>query len=130
MTLLLPMLLRWSMGSAENPTKAEMIAMPLEPHEIKAAHEAVETVKTIDLTIEWLGRNAPEELKKHGEKVRDIFGRNRLSQFTNEHLGEVVLCAVVNALLLSRREYVERANDIVKFPEPPCPVQVAQSESN
>lgn len=102
--------------------------MKLNQNQIRSAHQAVERVKSIDDTISWLGRDAPDKVAEHGKKARDIFGRNRMSHFLDSHLGEVILCAVINALLEKRGQEIATAADVVEFPDPPCPRQTVQPQ--
>lgn len=103
--------------------------MAFTPEDIRKAAELVQRVKSIDDTIRWLGQDAPDSVKDHGAKVRDIFGRNRMSYFTDSQLGEVVLCAVINALLDRRAASVSGIQETVEFPEPPCPRQRPQEQN-
>ncbi len=101
----------------------------LQPHDIKAACENIDRVKSIDGYIEYLGQHGPDNVDRYGEKVRHIIGQNIMGQFTDEHLGEVVLCAVVNALLDMRLQCVEDIDGIVDVSDPPCVRQVPSLQS-
>lgn len=92
----------------------------LTAHAIKGMQNAIETVRDIDATLESIhsgftnGNAGP-----WGSDVRDSFGRNRLSQFTHEDLGEIVAKAIVDALAKRRMEITKVFIDTVEFPEPP-----------
>lgn len=103
--------------------------MKLNTHQIESAHRAISKVKSIDKDIEWLGRDAPDKVADHGKSVRTYLGQNRMGHFTDDHLGEVVLCAVINALLDMRTEAISSAGDLVEFPDAPCPRQGVQPQS-
>ena len=95
--------------------------MKLQEHQIKAAAEALDRVREIDRTICRLGEVASDRAAEWGERTRNIFGRNLLTQFRNDVLGEIVLCAVINALLKKRAEVMGDHGDVVEFPDAPCP---------
>ncbi len=97
--------------------------MPLEPHDIKRAAQAVDAIESIDKIINWMAKDVDGCSDEWGQKVRDIFGRNRLHKFKNSYLGEVTFCAVINALLEERAEIFEDNKDVVELPSPPCPTQ-------
>ena len=98
--------------------------MKLSPQALTRAHDAVRRVESIDSDIKALGRNAPDKIKDYGEKTKSFMGRMFLGNFTDEHLGETVLCAVVNELLAMRKKTVDENSDIVDFSEPPCVTQI------
>lgn len=100
--------------------------MKMTPGQIRDAYTAVERVKSIDANIEWLGKDAPDRVTHYGEKIRHLFGQNRMGNFTDCELGETVLCAVINRLLEKREQEVAGARDVVDFPHAPCPRQVVQ----
>jgi len=104
--------------------------MKFDPHAIKAAATAVDRVKSIDVTIETMGRRFAESSCIYGEKIRNAFGRNILNQLTDEHLGNVVFCSIINALLADRESVINGYGDIVEFPDAPCPEQRAPSPQN
>ncbi len=92
--------------------------------QVNEAKNAVDRVQGIDKTVEWIGGRVEEESEAWGEKVkRDIFGQNCLTQFTHAQLGELVFCAVINALLFKRQMCINNHQDVVEFPDQPCPIQ-------
>ena len=98
----------------------------LDPQEIKDAAAAVDQVRSIDQTIKSLGDRVEGKADEWGSEVRSVLGRNAVSQFTNEHMGQVVFCAIVNALLQLREDTTEPYGHIVSFPAPPCSEQQPQ----
>lgn len=91
--------------------------------DIELAAQAIRRVAEIDKTIEWIVRDLEDTAGHWGSGVRDAFGRNRLSQMTNEQLGQMTFCAVINALLALRSELIEEWGELVEFSDPPCKVQ-------
>ncbi len=102
--------------------------MQIEPREIKAAASALEAVESIDRSIEWMGHDIEANVESYGEKVRNIFGRNRLSHLDHKDLGQIVLCAIINALLKLRNEKADEHSGLVLFPDQPCPEQFPQDD--
>ena len=94
--------------------------MKLTPEDIRAAHRALETVQSIDNDITALGRADTANLNALGKKVREVVGRNLTGHFTDERLGSVVHCAMVNELLRKRQDVASSASDLMEFPAPPC----------
>ena len=87
---------------------------------IKAMQNAIEKVRDIDATLESIHTGFTNgSTSNWGSDVRDSFGRNRLSQFTHEDLGEIVVKAIVDALAKRRMEITEVFIDTVEFPAPP-----------
>lgn len=101
--------------------------MKLEMEFIRRASQAGDEIRSIDRTIESMGRQIEANADTYGEKIRDIFGRNTFSQFRNSYVGEVAFCAIVNALLDKRAELVSEFSE-VEFTPPPCPRQTPNSE--
>lgn len=93
---------------------------PLAPYQIENASSAIRSVKSIDESIRNLCGRVESQADEWGSEVRSTLGRNIIGQFTNAHLGKIVFCAVVNALLQRRAETVAEHGDIVAFCEPPC----------
>lgn len=91
----------------------------LQPHQISAAHQALSKVKSIDDDIKWLVSDVPDKIAEYGEKFRIFLGRNRMDNFTNMELGDVVNRAVINALLVKRAEAIAKSGDLVEFPDAP-----------
>ncbi len=100
--------------------------MQMEPHEIKAAALAVDRVKSIDETIASLGRDLEVNAENCGGKVRDVLGRNLLHHLGTEHVGQIVICGVINALLRMRNDTAQEHSGVVLFPDQPCPDQFPQ----
>ena len=98
--------------------------MKLSQQALTRAHNAVRRVESIDSNIKSLRRNAPDKYKDYGEKTRFVMERMLLCDFTEEHLGKTVLCAIVNELLAMRKRAVDENSDIVDFNEPPCVTQI------
>ena len=98
----------------------------LPPHAIEKAQSNLNYVKLIDESITWLGKDAPDKVAAHGKAVRAQLGTNRLTQFLDDQLGEILLCAVINALLDRRADIVNGPPDFVEYPAPPCPRQTHQ----
>lgn len=103
--------------------------MKLEIEVIRRAASAADRIKDIDSTIRRMGESIENNAAKYGDSVRRIVGCNLLSQFTDSHLGEVVFCAIVNALLDERASIVVEFSDIVEFSPPPCPRQTPSSNT-
>ena len=103
--------------------------MKLSPQALTRAHDAVRRVESIDSNIKSLRRNAPDKYKDYGEKTRFTTGRVLLGDFTDEHLGETVLCVIVNELLAMRKRAVDENSDIVDFDGPPCTTQIVQPDT-
>ncbi len=92
--------------------------------DIEGAAQAVSRIKSIDDTIERLGRQNEINAAHHGEAIRRTFGQNILTQLRDEDIGKVAFCAIINALLLLREDEMENYGELVEFPPPPCPKQV------
>ena len=103
--------------------------MKLSPQALTRAHEAVRRVESIDSNIKSLRRNIHERTKDYDEKIRSAVERMLLGNFTDKHLGETVLCAVVNELLAMRKKTVDENSDIVDFSEPPCVAQIVRPDT-
>lgn len=99
--------------------------MPISARTVTAAADAVRHVKSIDDTIQSLRETPPARMAEYGDRVRNVFGCNRLSQFRDMSLGELILCSVINVLLAERRRITREFADIVDFAPPPCPEQTA-----
>jgi hypothetical protein len=102
------------------------VTMKLQPHQIEKAHQALERIRTIDTSLEWFVKHSETKPSEYGEKVRNMLGSNLMRDFTNQQLGEVVLCAVMNGLLKKREEIVAGHKDLMDFPDPPCSEQNAK----
>lgn len=94
--------------------------------QLEEAGQVMARVRQIDAAIEWLGRDAPDKVEGHGKALRLQLGRNRLPIFTDDKLGEIALCAVINAMLDERARLASLVEEVVKLPDPPCPRQVVQ----
>lgn len=92
-------------------------------NELQRLDERLRRISSADSTIARIGENLGGKSEAYGEAVRLAIGRNLLSQFTNERLGQIVGCAVINALLEMRNECAEEIEDRVEVPCAPCPVQ-------
>lgn len=103
--------------------------MKIEIEMLRRASSAADKIKSIDSTIKDMGNVIESNAQHYGERVRNIFGSNRLSQLTDSHLGEVVFCAIVNALLDERAGLVSEFADLVEFPKPPCVRQEPSAEA-
>lgn len=95
---------------------------PLTRKQIEEAGTAVDRVDRLDKTIEWIGQDI-DQAAEWGEKIRHVFGQNRLGQLTNEKLGQVVSMSIINALLMERAQHVAEHKAVVEFSDPPCPEQ-------
>lgn len=98
-------------------------AKKMTPNEIATCQQLLDRIKGLDETIRSIGDAVDGEANEWGEKNRDAFGRNRLSQFTNEHLGQVVAVGIVNALLDEREACAQEISEFVDVADPPCPKQ-------
>jgi uncharacterized protein YcbX len=92
---------------------------------------ATDRIRSLDETTRWLANDLEDsdDTTRWGEKVRDIFGRNRLSQWRNEFLGQAVACAIINELMQQRAEIVQEVGDDVECPPPPMPLQHPDREN-
>lgn len=84
--------------------------------EVRIAANAIRAVKNIDDTIEGLTSQIDRGANTLGDKVRTEVGRNLLSQFTDDYIGEVVITALINALLKRRQNLVQESEHFVEFP--------------
>ncbi len=96
---------------------------PLSPSEIQKCSRRIDEIKRIDDAIRSIGKQLADDPSEWGERVRDIFGRNRLVQFRHSELGSIAGCAVINALLQRRGELIEDIAEVVEVSDPPCPPQ-------
>ncbi|WP_371398877.1 hypothetical protein [Marinovum algicola] len=103
--------------------------MSYSPEEIRRAATGAQRVQSIDETIERMGKGVDRIVAATGEATRREIGRNLLTQLTDEHVGQIVFCAVINALLRERARIVEQQKALVTFPGPPCPEQTPGCEA-
>lgn len=100
---------------------AALLGFPkITPETIKQAASAVDSVKRLDDEIEWIVTSSENEYTLWGDGVRNVIGSNRLSRLSQGRIGDVVYCAIVNALLDERGDLVDQWGEFVEFPAAPC----------
>lgn len=80
---------------------------------------ALNRIRALDETAASIARDIEDTSSHWGEKVRSVFGQNRMSQWTNEFLGQVVATAIINELMVERAEKAADIEDEVDCPPPP-----------
>ena len=90
--------------------------MKLTGHDVNRIHGALQRISDLDKAALWIAEDIESRADTWGEKVRDVFGRNRLSQWRNRFLGEVVATAIINELMRERAELEAGIEDHVEAP--------------
>ncbi len=91
----------------------------LTPNEIARIHGALRRIEGLDKTALWIAEDIEKNAERWGEKVRDLFGRNRLHQWRSRFLGEVVVTAIINELMCERAELAGDIEDRADVPDQP-----------
>lgn len=68
---------------------------------------AFDNIARIDATITSIAGDIEAQADQWGEKVRDVFGRNRFGSFRNQTVGRIAAAAIIGALLRLRVDLVE-----------------------
>ena len=93
--------------------------MKLSMHQLRSFQSKAESISDHDSTIRSIIDGISHNADGWGEKVRDIFGRNRLSQFRNAELGDIVAHAIAVSLLERRRAMAAEIAGVVDVPSEP-----------
>ena len=86
--------------------------------EINEYARSVQNVDSLDKTICNLLSRKDDAVPVYGHAARDAIGRNILTQFNDYELGNIILDAIIEALLARRRSIVGQ-NDMIEFPSEP-----------
>ncbi|NDW00058.1 hypothetical protein [Salipiger sp. PrR002] len=99
---------------------------PMTPEQVQALARSLSRIGEIDTSINKLGKllsDSPVLPDELGSKLRAIVGARVMPHFTDERLGQVILAAVINALLHERGLIEAVAKGFALVPDAPCPRQ-------